>query len=34
MPYPWSFIPLVAVLVVLVWYAVCNSRANRDYFGM
>ena len=34
MPYPWSFIPLVVVLIVLIWYAVCNSRANRDYFGM
>lgn len=34
MPYPWNFIPLLAVLGVLIWYAVCNSRANRDYFGM
>ena len=25
---------LVVVLGVLIWYAVCNSRANRDYFGM
>ncbi len=32
--YPWSFLPLVAVLGVLIWYAVCNSHANRDYFGM
>lgn len=34
LPYPWTFIPLVVVLAVLVWYAVCNSRANRDYFGL
>ena len=34
MPYPWYLVPLAAVVGVLVWYAVCNSHANRDYFGM
>lgn len=34
LPYPWNFIPLVAVFVVLVWYAVCNSKANKTYFNM
>ena len=22
------------VLAVLVWYAIANSKANREYFGM
>lgn len=34
LPYPWSLVPLVVVLASLVWYAVRNGRANRDYFGM
>lgn len=34
LPYPWSFIPLVAVFIVLVWYAICNSKANKTYFNM
>ena len=34
LPYPWYLVPLVVVLGVLIWYAVCNSRANRDFFGM
>jgi len=25
---------LAAVLASLVWYAIRNSRANREYFGM
>lgn len=33
-PYPWSLAPLALMIGVLIWYAVCNSRANRDYFGM
>ena len=33
-PYPWPFALLVVVLAALVWYGVCNSRANRDYFGL
>ena len=34
LPYPWSLVPLVVVLASLVWSAVRNGRANRDYFGM
>ena len=34
LPLPWSLIPLVAVLGCLVWYAIRNSKANREYFGM
>lgn len=34
LPYLWSLVPLVVVLASLVWYAVRNGRANRDYFGM
>ena len=33
-PYPWPFALLAVVLAALVWYGVCNSRANRDYFGL
>lgn len=33
-PYPWSLVPVVLMVAVLVWYAVCNSHANRDYFGL
>ena len=33
-PYPWNFIPLAVVMAAIVWYAVCNSRANKKYFGM
>ena len=29
-----AFLILAAVLGSLVWYAIRNSRANRDYFGM
>lgn len=32
--YPWSLIPLVFVLPPLIWYAVRNGKANREYFGM
>ena len=32
--YPWNLAPLVVVIGVLVWYAVCNGKANKDYFGM
>ena len=34
LPYPWPLVVLAAVLASLVWYAVRNSRANREYFGM
>ena len=34
LPYPWPLVILAAVLGSLVWYAIRNSRANRDYFGM
>ncbi len=34
LPYPWNFVPLALVMAVLVWYAVANSKANRDFFGM
>ena len=34
LPYPWSLIPAGVVLAVLVWYALVNRRANRDYFGV
>lgn len=34
LPYPWPLVILGAVLASLVWYAVRNSRANREYFGM
>ena len=34
LPYPWSFALLAVVLAALVWYAICNSRANREYFGL
>lgn len=34
LPYPWGFIPLVVVLGVLIWYAVVNSRANKEFFNM
>ena len=33
-PYPWPFALLAVVLAALVWYGICNSRANRDYFGL
>lgn len=29
-----TFVPLLVVLGVLVWYAVENSKANRDFFGI
>ncbi len=32
--YPWPLVILAAVLASLIWYAVRNSRANREYFGM
>ena len=32
LPYPWPLVILAAGS--LVWYAIRNSRANRDYFGM
>ncbi len=28
-----SLLPLLAVMGVLVWYAIVSGRANRDYFG-
>ena len=34
LPYPWPLVILGAVLASLIWYAVRNSRANREYFGM
>ena len=34
LPYPWPLVILAAVLASLVWYAIRNSRANREYFGM
>lgn len=34
LPYPWPLLILGAVLASLIWYAVRNSRANREYFGM
>ena len=34
LPYPWPLAALAVVLASLVWYAVRNSRANRDFFGM
>lgn len=33
-PYPYSLVPVGLMVAVLIWYAVCNSRANRDYFGL
>ena len=33
-PYAWSLLIRGAVLASLIWYAVRNSRANREYFGM
>ena len=33
-PYPWNYIPLAVVMGALVWYGVCNSKANRMFFGM
>ena len=33
-PYPWSIIPWALVLVALVWYAISNRHANREYFGL
>ena len=33
-PYPWPFALLAVVLAALVWYGICNSRANRDYCGL
>ena len=33
-PYPGPLVILGAVLASLIWYAVRNSRANREYFGM
>ena len=33
-PYPWNFIPLAIVMAAIVWYAICNSKANKLYFGM
>ena len=32
--YPWVFIPLALVMAALVWYAVRNGKANREYFGL
>lgn len=32
--YPWSLLLLVPVMAALVWYAVRNSKANREYWGM
>ena len=29
-----SFIPLGVVLAVLIWYAIDNGKANREYFGL
>ncbi len=29
-----SMITLGVVMAVLIWYAVANSKANREYFGM
>ena len=29
-----SLIPLGVVMAVLVWFAICNRRANQDFFGM
>ena len=29
-----SLVLLGVVLAVLVWYAIANSKANREYFGM
>lgn len=34
LPYPWDALPWVGVMGVLIWYAVCSARANREYFGM
>lgn len=34
LPYPWPLVMLGVVLAALIWYAVRNSRANRDYFGL
>ena len=28
------FIPLAVVLAVLVWYAIGNRKANKEYFGL
>ena len=33
-PYPWALLLLVPVLGALIWYAVRNVKANREYFGM
>ena len=30
--FPLTFIPWGVEAVVLVWYAICSSRAMRDYF--
>ncbi len=32
--FPWNLVMLAAVLGCLVWFAVRNSKANREYFGM
>ncbi|MCQ2420312.1 MAG: hypothetical protein MJ118_04185 [Clostridia bacterium] len=32
--FPWNLVMLAAVLGCLIWFAVRNSRANREYFGM
>ena len=34
LPHLWPLAALAVVLASLIWYAVRNSRANRDYFGM
>ena len=34
MNFAQSMITLGVVMAVLIWYAVANSKANREYFGM
>lgn len=30
--FPWVFIPWAVELVILLWYAVCSTRALKEYF--
>ena len=32
LPYPLSFIPLVVVFTVLIWYLVSTVKANKRFF--
>ena len=32
LPLPWALIPWAVEAGILIWFAVCSSRAIRDYF--